>query len=92
MSQICSEKTTALKVVILFDHFEKAMKMVDENIIFEHRRFLTKTVELALKFLKSPVSSIQLGVSCIKTRNTKACGTRQKYNRIKEFRSEYFEH
>ena len=49
-----------MEVVILLDHLRKAMKMVDGNIIFKNHTFLTRTVGLALKFLQSPVSSIQL--------------------------------
>ncbi|KOX71819.1 E3 ubiquitin-protein ligase listerin, partial [Melipona quadrifasciata] len=56
---LCSEKTTALEVVILLDHLGKAMKMVDGNIIFKNHIFIT----LALKFFQFPVSSIQLGAS-----------------------------
>ena len=55
------EKATALEVVILLDHLGKAMEMVDGNIIFKNHVFLTRTVELALKLLQSPVPSIQLG-------------------------------
>ncbi|KAF3419776.1 hypothetical protein E2986_12012 [Frieseomelitta varia] len=35
--------------------------MVVGNIIFKNPTFLTRTVGLALKFLQSPVSNIQLG-------------------------------
>lgn len=61
MTDVYCEKTTALEVVILLDHLGKAMKMVDGNIIFKNHILLRRTVGLALKFLQSPVSSIQLG-------------------------------
>ena len=56
-----SEKATTLEVVILLDHLGKAMRMVDGNIIFKNHVFLSRAVELALKLLQSPVSSVQLG-------------------------------
>ena len=58
VTDVYSEKITALEVLILLDLSEKVMKMVDENIIFKSHTFLTRTVELALKFLQS---NIQLG-------------------------------
>ena len=46
VTNLCSEKTTALEVVILLNHLEKAMKMVDGNIIFKNHVFRATTVQI----------------------------------------------
>ena len=58
ITDVYSEKTTDMEVVILLDHLGKTMKMVDGNIIFKNHTFLTRTVGLALKFFQS---TMQLG-------------------------------
>lgn len=61
VTDMYNQETTALEVVILLDHLGNAIRRIDGNIIFKNHVFLTTIVELALKYLQSPVSSIQLG-------------------------------